>query len=484
MNRKWIALLITGSLLTGAGGTYAGIQVLDNKDGNKKLEQLKKQNGSEKNSEENTSDLEKVEQAYDLISSRYVEKVDQEKLVEGAIQGMLSVLKDPYSVYMDKETAEQFSQALESSFEGIGAEVGMVDGKIVIVSPFKNSPAEKAGIKPNDQILEVDGKSVDGLDLNNATLKIRGKKGTKVELTIARKGLKDPLSISVTRDEIPLETVHAAIKKQDGKNIGYIELTSFSEDTAADFKKELSALENDDIKGLIIDVRGNPGGLLDSVGEILKEFVPKDKPYVQIEKRNGEKERYFSSISKKKEYPVLVLVNKGSASASEILAGSLKEAVGSQLVGETTFGKGTVQQAVPMGDGSNIKLTLFKWLTPDGNWIHKKGIQPDVAIKQPAIFATHPIQVEEPLEEDMNSEQVKNAQEVLASLGFAPGRTDGYFSTETTMAVKGFQLQADLEPTGKIDLKTAAKLEEAAMEEMKKEQNDLQLQTALRLITK
>jgi carboxyl-terminal processing protease len=485
MNRKWIALLITGSLLTGAGGTYAGMQVLDNIEGNNKFELLQTPNGSELNAEENTSDLEKVEQAYDLISSRYVEKVAQEKLVEGAIQGMLSVLKDPYSVYMDKETAEQFSQALESSFEGIGAEVGMVDGKIVIVSPFKNSPAEKAGIKPNDQILEVDGKSVDGLDLNNATLKIRGKKGTKVELTIARKGLKDPLSISVTRDEIPLETVHASIKEQDGKNIGYIELTSFSEDTAADFKKELSALENDDIKGLIIDVRGNPGGLLDSVGEILKEFVPKDKPYVQIEKRNGKKERFFSSISKEKAYPVLVLVNKGSASASEILAGSLKEAVGSPLVGETTFGKGTVQQAVPMGDGSNIKLTLFKWLTPDGNWIHKKGIQPDVAIKQPAIFATHPIQVEEkPLEEDMNSEQVKNAQEVLAGLGFAPGRTDGYFSTETAMAVKGFQLHADLEPTGKIDLKTAAKLEEAAMEEMKKEQNDLQLQTALRLITK
>jgi carboxyl-terminal processing protease len=484
MNRRWIALLITGSLLTGAGGTYAGMQLVDRSDGNKKLEIVQPPNDSEINSEENTSDLEKVEQAYDLISSRYVEKVDQNKLVEGAIQGMLSVLKDPYSVYMDKETAEQFSQTLESSFEGIGAEVGMVDGKIVIVSPFKNSPAEKAGIKPNDQILEVDGKSVDGLDLNNATLKIRGKKGTKVELTIARKGLKDPLSISVTRDEIPLETVHASVKKQEGKNIGYIELTSFSEDTAADFKKELSALENDNIKGLIIDVRGNPGGLLDSVGEILKEFVPKDKPYVQIEKRNGQKERFFSSNSNKKDYPVLVLINKGSASASEILAGSLKEAAGSQLVGETTFGKGTVQQAVPMGDGSNIKLTLFKWLTPDGNWIHKKGIQPDVPVKQPAIFATHPIQVEEPLEEDMNSEQIKNAQEVLAGLGFAPGRTDGYFSAETAMAVKGFQLHADLEPTGKIDSQTAAKLEEAAMEEMKKEQNDLQLQTALRLIAK
>ncbi len=484
MNRRWIALLMTGSLLTGAGGTYAGMQLLDKKDGNKKLELVQSPKDNQLNSEENTADLEKVEQAYDLILSRYVEKVDQDKLVEGAIQGMLSVLKDPYSVYMDKETAQQFTQTLESSFEGIGAEVGMVDGKIVIVSPFKNSPAEKAGIKPNDQILEVDGKSVEGLDLNKATLKIRGKKGTKVQLLIARKGLTDPLAIDVTRDEIPLETVHASMKKKNGKNIGYIELTSFSEDTAADFEKELSALENDDIKGLIIDVRGNPGGLLDSVGEILKEFVPKDKPYVQIQQRNGEKKRYFSTLSKKKNYPVLVLVNKGSASASEILAGSLQEAVGYPLVGETTFGKGTVQQAVPMGDGSNIKLTLFKWLTPDGNWIHKKGIQPDVAIKQPAIFATHPIQVTEPLEEDMNNEQVKNAQEVLAGLGFAPGRTDGYFSKETTMAVKGFQLHVKMEPSGKIGPKTAAKLEEAAIDEMKKEKNDLQLQTALRLITK
>ncbi|MGG3563737.1 S41 family peptidase [Neobacillus rhizosphaerae] len=484
MNRKWIALLMTGSLLTGAGGTYAGMQLLDKKVDLPVREQAIPTKQSETDSNVNTEDLEKVQQAYDLILSRYVEKVDQEKLVEGAIQGMLSVLKDPYSVYMDKETAQQFTQTLESSFEGIGAEVGMVDGKIVIVSPFKDSPAEKAGIKPNDQILKVDGKSVEGLDLNKTTLKIRGKKGTTVTLEIARKGLKDPLSINVKRDEIPLETVHASVKKHDGKKVGYIEVTSFSENTAQDFKKELKALENDHINGLIIDVRGNPGGLLDSVGEILKEFIPKDKPYVQIQQRNGEKKRYFSTTSKKKDYPVVVLVNKGSASASEILAGSLQEAAGYQLVGETTFGKGTVQQAVPMGDGSNIKLTLFKWLTPDGNWIHKKGIKPDVAIKQPAIFTTHPIQVAKPLEEDMNNEQVKNAQEILAGLGFAPGRKDGYFSDETAMAIKGFQQQNDLPPTGKIDEKTATKLEEAAVKAMKKEKNDLQLQMALRLITK
>jgi carboxyl-terminal processing protease len=485
MNRKWMALLMAGSLLTGAGGTYAGMQFFQKEQANSQLEHAIKPTKTQTvNTEIKTDDLEKVEQAYELILSRYVEKVEQEKLVEGAIQGMLSVLKDPYSVYMDKETSQQFTQTLESSFEGIGAEVGMEDGKIVIVSPFKNSPAEKAGLKPHDQIIKVDGKSVEGLDLNKATSKIRGKKGTSVKIEIARKGLKESLTFEVKRDEIPLETVHSDIKKYDGKRYGYLEVTSFSENTAADFKKELKALENDKIKGLIIDVRGNPGGLLSSVEEILKEFVPKEKPFVQIQQRNGEKRRYFSTLSEKKDYPVVVLINKGSASASEILAGAMQEANGYKLIGETTFGKGTVQQAVPMEDGSNIKLTLFKWLTPDGNWIHKKGIKPDVEVKQPVIFATHPLQIDKPLEEDMNSEQVKNAQEILDGLGLAPGRTDGYFSSETTTAVKAFQKNYDLPATGKIDTKTAAKLEVAAVNEMKKEKNDAQLQMALRLIGK
>lgn len=484
MNKKWIALMMVGSLLTGAGGTYAGMQWFEQTEETTALEQTLTKEDPVVTNQPDSGDLAKVNQAYELILSRYVEKVDSQTLVEGAIQGMLTVLDDPYSVYMNKETAQQFSQTLESSFEGIGAEVGMVDGKIVIISPFKNSPAEKAGLKPNDEILKIDGKSVEGLDLSKATLKIRGKKGTKVTLEIERKGLKEPLSIDVTRDEIPLETIHASLKKQDGKKIGYIEITSFSQDTAADFKEELIDLEKKDIEGLIIDVRGNPGGLLVSVEEILKEFVTKDKPFIQIEARNGKKEKHFSNLTEKKEYPVAVLINKGSASASEILAGALKEAAGYQLVGETTFGKGTVQQAVPMGDGSNIKLTLFKWLTPDGNWIHKKGIKANVEVKQPAIFNTHPLQIEEPLKEDMNNEQVKNAQEILAGLGFDPGRTDGYFSSETSTAVKAFQQNNNLEPTGKIDAKTAAKLEEEAIKEMKKEKNDIQLQTALRLLAK
>lgn len=484
MNRKWVALLMTGSLLTGAGGSYGYLHYTGALAAESKVELHTGSNDEGTPQTINLEELDKVEKAYELILNSYVESVDQSKLIEGAIQGMLTTLDDPYSVYMDKETAKQFSSTLESSFEGIGAEVGLVDGKIVIVSPFKDSPAEKAGLRPNDQILSVDGESLDGVDLYEATLKIRGEKGTKVKLEIARSGLNEPLVVNVKRDEIPQITVHSDVKKQNGKEIGYLEITTFSEETAKEFKKELKALEDQGIDGLLIDVRGNPGGLLSSVEEILKEFVSKEKPFVQIEKRDGEKMRYFSNLTKDKDYPVAVLIDKGSASASEILAGALKEAEGFQLIGETTFGKGTVQQAVPMGDGSNIKLTLFKWLTPDGNWIHKKGIEPDVKVVQSELYHTHPLQLTEALEKDMNNEQIKNAQQMLKALGLDPGREDGYFNDRTETSVMAFQRQHDLEMTGKIDSKTASALESAVIEAMKKDSNDTQLQTGLRLLAK
>ncbi|MEH7342650.1 S41 family peptidase [Bacillus sp. JJ1532] len=485
MNRKWMALLMTGSLLTGAGGTYAGMKVLSQ---GTVLERL--ENKSSEMEEGNfpsatgKGDLTKVEQAYSLILNSYVEKVGEQQLVEGAIQGMLATLSDPYSIYMDKETVKQFNETLESSFQGIGAEVGMEEGKIIIISPFKESPAEKAGLKPRDQILKVDGESLKGMDLFQATSKIRGKKGTKVKLEIARNGLKESLIVEVKRDEIPQITVFPEMKRQNGKKIGYIEITSFSNDTASEFEESLKSLEEKGMEGLVIDVRGNPGGLLISVEKILKELVTDGKPYIQIEKREGEKKRYYSSLKEKKEYSIAVLIDKGSASASEILAGALKEAEGYALIGENTFGKGTVQQPVPMGDGSNIKLTLYKWLTPDGNWIHNEGIKPTLEVKQPKIFYTHPLQINKTLEKDMNNEQVKNAQEMLEGLGYGPGRSDGYFSESTETAVRAFQQQHDLKPTGAIDKKTASALEQAVIAEMKKEENDMQLQMALRLVAR
>lgn len=480
MKKKWIAFWMVASLLTGAVGAFLGLQWLN------KEEDIRFELGELATLQEpaNTEKLEKVQQAYNIILNSYVEKVDKNQLIEGAIQGMLATLADPNSVYMDKETVKQFNESLEPSFEGIGAEVSMEDGKVIIVSPFKDSPAEKAGLKPRDHILKVDGESIEGLDLFEATLKIRGKKGTKVELEIVRQGLTKPFKVEVKRDEIPQITVHSELKSHNGQEIGYIEITSFAENTAKEFFEALNGLEKKGLEGLIIDVRGNPGGFLESVQDILKQFVTNERPYIQIESRNGEKKRYFSNLTKVKEYPVVVLVDKGSASASEILAGALNEAQGYTVIGETTYGKGTVQLPVSMGDGSNIKLTLYKWLTPNGNWIHREGIKPTIEVKQSELYNTHPLQIDEALVKDMNNEQVKNAQEILAALGYSPGRKDGYFSDTTMIAVRAFQQQAGLDASGIIDKTTAAALQQAVQTEMKKEKNDIQLQTALRIITR
>lgn len=439
---------------------------------------------SAQSSDETIPGLEKFIKAYELISEKYVHPVDKNRLLEGAIQGMMSSLGDPYSVYMDKETVRQFTESLDSSFEGIGAEIGMNNGKITIISPFKNSPAEKAGLKPNDEIVKIDGKTISSSDLHDAVLKIRGEKGTTVKLAIRRPGSKDLLFFEIKRDEIPIETVFSSEINKNGKRLGVLHITSFSERTADDFKQKLKMLEKRKINGLVIDVRSNPGGYLQAVEQILQQLVPNHAPYIQIEKRDGKREMYYSTLKEKKHYPIAVLIDNGSASASEILAAALKEAGGYAIVGEKSFGKGTVQQTIPLDDGSNIKLTLYKWLTPKGNWIHEKGVEPTVKISQPDYFKAGPLDILQPLKKEMNNEQVRIAQILLSGLGYDPGRKDGYFSAETELAVKAFQKMNGLSVTGKVDQKTAIKMNELITKETRSKQNDLQLQTAISLLAR
>lgn len=488
-NRNVLAFFIIIALLVGAGGTYAAMTVLDLDSPGEATDQIAnngdtKIEDNEEENEEITIDeaIEKFGKAYQIINDSYVEEVDDAKLLEGAIQGMLETLDDPYSVYMDQKTAKQFMESLDSSFQGIGAEVSMTNGKVTIVAPFRDSPAEKSGLRPNDQIIEIDGESIEGLSLHEAVLKIRGEKGTVVNLTIERPGLNEPIKVPVTRDDIPIETIRPKLIEQDGKKIGLIEITSFSAGTADDFEEELKRFEKEGIDGLIVDVRGNPGGYLRSVQEIGHFLIPGGKPIVQIENRQGERERYLSTLKEAKDYPIVTLINKGSASASEILAGALKEAGGYDLVGETTFGKGTVQQPLQMDDGSEIKLTLYKWLTSDGNFINEVGVEPTVEVKQPEFFYAAPITVETPLKFDMNNEQIKNAQLMLKGLGLEPGRVDGYFGKQTQNAVIALQRMNDLNPTGEIDQKTAEVLQEKIMEAVRSEENDRQLKTAIELI--
>ncbi|MBS4195444.1 S41 family peptidase [Lederbergia citri] len=482
MKNKWLVIISICSLLLGASGTYVSLLwILPPGTMDFSKEKVESNHEATTKGERNPG-LEKVEDAFELIQKSYVEDVSDRQLIQGAIQGMIGTLQDPYSVYMDEEASERFNDSLDSSFDGIGAQIAIQEGKLIIVSPIKNSPAEKAGLKARDQIISIDGITVEGLDLYEASKQIRGKKGTNVKLEIVRSGLSKPLEVEITRDEVPVLTVFANMKKSSEKNIGYIQITSFAQGTAKDFSKELRKLEEQNLSGLIIDVRGNPGGMLSTVEAILYELVTESKPYVQIEERSGKKVPYFTALKEKKPYPITVLIDEGSASASEILAAALYEIEGYSLVGKKTFGKGTVQQALPLDDRSNIKLTMFKWLTPDGNWIHGKGIKPTIEVDQPAYFHAHSLQLEETLALDMNNENVTIAQEMLLALGYGTGRQDGYFDEQTEKAVKAFQSINKIPVTGKIDVKTAMKLEEQIISAIQDEKNDLQLQVALKTI--
>jgi carboxyl-terminal processing protease len=487
-NRKVIVFFLFLALVIGAGGTYTAMKIfhlgISKPVADQRNDEKTSKPSEEVKSEEMSMNevLKKFEKAYREINENYVEKIEDRKLLEGAIHGMLETLNDPYSVYMDNNMAKQFMEALDSHFEGIGAEVSMTEGKVTIVAPFRDSPAEKAGLKPNDQIIKIDGDTTEGLSLYEAVLKIRGEKGTVVNLTIQRPGVTDLLDLPVTRDTIPLETVRAKTIEKNGKKIGLLEITSFSQGTSQKFEENLRNFEKEGIDGLIIDVRGNPGGFLQSVQEISHLIIPGGKPIVQIEDREGNRERYLSSLKEEKDYPIITLVDKGSASASEILAAALKEAGGHDVVGETTFGKGTVQQPISLGDGSEIKLTLYRWLTSNGNQINEVGVEPTIEVKQPDYFYVAPLNVEETLKFDMNNEQVKNAQVMLKGLGIEPGRVDGYFSQQTKTAVIAFQRTNKLDATGEIDKKTAARLQEKVVEEVRKDENDRQLNTAIELI--
>lgn len=476
MNRKKSALLASATFVVGIGvGSLAF-----NNSTSSIVSNLTQSEAVKASEDENIA---KIQKAYEIIANQYVKKIDPDKLTEGAIQGMVTTLDDPFSSYMDGRTAKQFHESLGSSFEGIGAEVSKDGEKLIIVSPIKNSPAEKAGIKPKDEILTVDGKSIKGLSQYDAVLKIRGKKGTNVTLEIKRPGVADPITFNIKRDDIPMYTVFGSVKNVNNEKIGYIHITSFNEKTADEFKKELDKLESQNIEGLTIDVRGNPGGYLQAVEGVLEELVVKNEPYLQVENREGQREKYYTKLSKAKPYPINVLIDKGSASAAEILAAALSEAGDYQLIGEKSFGKGTVQSTLDFKDGSNIKLTQFKWLTPDGTWIHKKGIKPDIEVKQPDYFYVTPIDKSKTFKFDDNDENIKQAQIMLKGLGFDPGREDGYFSEDTEDAIKTYQKEVGITVSGKLDQLTSEKLEASLIENIRDEKNDVQLEEALELVS-
>ncbi|WP_286178814.1 S41 family peptidase [Bacillus sp. B4EP4a] len=425
------------------------------------------------------SEFEKLYSTYDTIKDNYYEEIDQDKLVDGAINGMIKSLDDPYSAYMDKKEASSFHESISSSFEGIGAEIQEQDGKIMVVSPIKGSPAEKSGVKPNDIILSVDGKSVEGLSSSEAVLKIRGEKGTKVDLSISRAGESEPLELTIKRDTIPIETVYAEML-DDG--VAKIQVTSFSEHTVQELKTALEEMSKKDMKGLVLDLRGNPGGLLDQAIEMASLFIPNGKVVLQVEDRSGKKEVYKSKNDGELKIPVVVLIDDGSASASEIVAAAVSESADIPLIGVKSFGKGTVQTAQDFKDGSNFKYTAAKWLTPEGNWIHKKGIKPDINVKLPDYASLPYISPDKELKASDSSSEVKAAEEMLKEAGHDPGKIDGFFDEATTNAVIAFQKEQKIKETGTIKDDTTVKLMQVIREKILK--NDTQVKKAVEVLKK
>lgn len=330
---------------------------------------------------ERANDLEKLKPVADvmkLIKSKYVKDIDDSSLVEGAVRGMVESLKDPYSTYMDPSEFEDFMISVNGSFEGVGISLGSdkKTGGIVVVSPIDGTPAQKAGILPGDRIVKVDDVDMTGKGTDDAVKLLRGVKGTKVTLYIERAGVKDLLKFELVRDDIRLKTV--SYETLD-KNIGYIEITSFDSYTSDEFNNAVTALKKEGMKGLILDLRNNPGGSLYESVKVADRILGKGLIVYTEDKNKSRLEEYYSDESKLS-VPLVVLVNENSASASEILAGAIQDYKAGTLVGTKTFGKGSVQELEPFEGGGGLKITIARYFIPSGRCIDGVGIQPNVKV--------------------------------------------------------------------------------------------------------
>lgn len=326
-------------------------------------------------------DFELFWDVWDIIDKDFIKDKDYQKMLYGSINGMLQSLDDPYTVFMDPELSEQFQDEIEGTFDGIGAEIGIKNDQLAIIAPLQSSPAEKAGLKARDSILKIDDEDTSGMSLIEAVSKIRGEKGTKVRLTIYRDKFDEPKEIEITRDEIEIDSVKYKIIDRDDKNYVHLEILYFGDDTAKDFKDMVTEILAKSVDGIILDVRNNTGGYLQSSIEVASEFLPAGDIVVYESFSDGDKNEFKAKNgSRLQNIPIVVLVNEGTASASEILAGALRDNRNVKLIGMKTFGKGSVQELKKLDNGSSLRVSIAEWLTPSQKNINGEGLAPDLEI--------------------------------------------------------------------------------------------------------
>lgn len=366
----WTILFVLCVLLSGSVGYLVGSRAANGQTAGTAKEQ---------NAEKPIS-LDAIERVWKALQKSYINQpVDQQKAVYGAIQGMVESLDDPYTVFFTPDESKSFREEIGGVFEGIGAEIGMKNDQLMVIAPLPGSPAEKAGLKAGDKIVQIDDASTQGVNLDEAVKKIRGAKGTNVTLVLSRDGETDPIKLTITRESITVQSVQLAMSDD---SIGTIKLSYFGPETEKEFSSAIDTFLRKGGKGIILDMRNNPGGFLDTAVAIVSKFVEKNT--VVVKEHYSDKDETVHKATggnALQGFPTIVLVDQGSASASEIVAGALQDYRIATIVGVQTFGKGSVQQLEEFADGSSLKVTIAKWLTPKDRSISDHGITPDVKVE-------------------------------------------------------------------------------------------------------
>ncbi len=336
----------------------------------------------------NEVDLGLFWKVWELLESDYIDadNTTESQRVYGAVKGMVEALGDPYTVFMDPEESKSFEQSLNSELEGIGAELTVREGKLIVVAPLKDSPAEEAGLLPGDYIYKVDGDPTTEMTLWEAIMNIRGEPGTDVVLTVVREGEEDTLDLRITRSKIYVPSIETTFSEVNGKTIAQVSLYSFADDTYLEFLDAIREIKLEGADAMILDLRMNGGGFLDVSIQILNEFFEDEVKAVIVKNGDGSQEvMYTQGEGDLADVPLTVLIDEGSASASEIVAGALQDYERALIIGETSFGKGSVQELVNLIDGSSIRITVAKWFTPNDRGINGAGIEPDMLIEMDGV---------------------------------------------------------------------------------------------------
>ena len=411
----------------------------------------------------------------DILNREYLEEFDREELIEGAVIGLLKKLNDPQTSYLDTDAMDNLLISLKGSFGGIGVRIIDSEEGVIVIEVLPDTPAEEANLQPGDRICAVDGTDVRDYTVEEAVAIIRGEKGSTVTLGIERPGIEDIIEADLVRADIQSNTVKGEMIKP---GIGYIKISNFDGTTGDDFLEKFGAMEDEGLDGFILDLRDNPGGVLHEVLKVARELVPEGE-IVRIVDRNGAIREIYHSYAREKEYPIAVLINGGSASGSEIIAGALQDHGTAVLVGSPSFGKATVQHFETFENGSGLRYTVAKYVTPSGNDIHGEGIKPDVDVELPQYHRYFYYLGPGALEKGDFGQPVFLLQSMLEALGYNV-EPIGYFDDLTESAISRFQQRFDLESHGRFDDITWVYLRQE-LDEIIHEEDD-QLLEALRLI--